>query len=291
MERAIDLWRELCKKYEQPDGLPTWKEAGKWTEDKLYFWKKYIDITTGAMVGHRSFPNGVVYVDLFGGAGICSLNNKSKRRFPGSAIIAAHAKKPFCKIIVCEQNPLFAEACNIRLHNSGTQSAIEVVTGDCNTLIYQIIDKIPAETLTLAFVDPKGLDVDFDTIKTLANNRRTDFVVLFADAYDINRNHEHVYRPDPNSKLDQVLGPNNDWRPKLDALSKPNHVTRRQLFADIYKNQLKRHLGYKYFDEKVMTCNRLPLYRLVYASKDKLGLKFWKDAVKEDSSGQRSLFD
>ncbi|MGA2798644.1 MAG: three-Cys-motif partner protein TcmP [Thermoguttaceae bacterium] len=291
MVRAIDLWRELCKKYEQPDNLPTWEEAGKWTEDKLYFWKKYIDITTGAMVGNRSFPNGVVYVDLFGGTGICSLKNKSKRRFPGSAIIAAHAKKPFSKIIICEKNPLFAEACKSRLQKSGTQSIIEIVIGDCNSLIYNIIDKIPEKTLTLAFVDPKGLDCEFNTIKALANSRRTDFVVLFADAYDINRNYEHIYRPDPNSKLDKVLGPENDWRPRLDALTNPNHVTRRKLFADIYKSQLKKYLGYECPDEKVMTCNRLPLYRLVYASKNKLGWKFWRDAVKEDSSGQRSLFD
>jgi three-Cys-motif partner protein len=200
-------------------------------------------------------------------------------------------KKPFCKIIVCEKNPLFSDACNIRLLNSGTKSAIEVVTGDCNSLIYQIIEKIPERTLTLAFVDPKGLDAEFDTIKALANNRRTDFVVLFADAYDINRNHEHVYRPDPNSKLDQVLGPNNDWRPRLDTLSNPNHVTRRQLFADIYTGQLRKLLDYEYSDEKVMKCRGKALYRLVYASRDKLGLKFWKEAVKEDSSGQRNLFD
>jgi hypothetical protein len=54
MGRSIDLWRELTDKYEQLDNLPTWEEAGKWTEDKLYFWKRYIDITTKAMAG--KFP-------------------------------------------------------------------------------------------------------------------------------------------------------------------------------------------------------------------------------------------
>ena len=37
MERAIDLWRELCEKYSEPDGLPTWEEAGQWTERQTLF--------------------------------------------------------------------------------------------------------------------------------------------------------------------------------------------------------------------------------------------------------------
>ena len=290
MKRSRDLWHELCEKYEHPDNLPTWEEAGKWTKDKLYFWKRYIDITTAAMVGNRAFPGGLVYVDLFGGAGVCSLKG-SNRRFPGSVIIAAHAKKAFSKIIVCENDPSLAEACRIRLSQSGTKSEIELLTGDCNILIHQVVAKIPARSLTLAFIDPKGLDAQFNTIETPAKSTRTDFVILFADAYDINRNHEHVYRQDLNSKLDQVLGPYNDWRSKLDKLSNPDHITKRQLFADIYKRQLEKLLGYNFFDEKVMKCRGKPLYRLVYASKDKLGLKFWQEAVKEDSSGQRNLFD
>ena len=105
-------WRSLCEKYSQPDGLPTWEEAGHWTIDKLYFWKRYIDITTAAMCGpkgRRAFPDGLVYVDLFGGAGVCSLKSRSKKRFPGSTIIAAHAAKPFQKIIVCEQHESLAD--------------------------------------------------------------------------------------------------------------------------------------------------------------------------------------
>ena len=291
MDRAIDLWRDLCERYNEPYGLPTWEEAGQWTRDKLYFWKRYIDITTRAMHDSRAFPGGLVYVDLFGGAGVCTLKGASKRRFPGSAIIAAHAARPFQKIIVCEQNPSLAEACRIRLERTDAAGRCYVLVGDCNESVHQVARMIPRRALTLAFVDPKGLDAQFKTIEVLANNARADFVVLFADAYDAIRNIEHVYRPDPNSKLDQVLGPDSNWRKELDKLENPDHVTRRKLFAEIYKRQLKRLLGYDYPDEKVMTFRGMPLYRLVYASKDKLGLKFWKEALKEDSGGQRGLFD
>jgi len=291
MERAIDLWRDLCEKYKEPDGLPVWTEGGPWTKDKLYFWKRYIDITTKAMHSSRAFPGGLVYIDLFGGAGVCALKEAPKRRFPGSAIIAAHAAKPFRKIIVCEQDQRLAKACRTRLEATPAADRCEVLVGDCNVLVHEVVRKIPQRALTLVFVDPKGLNAQFKTIEVLAKNSRADFVVLFADALDISRNAEHVYRSDPNSNLDQFLGPNSDWRPKLDNLENPNDVARRKLFADIYTGQLQRLLGYAYFREKVMKCRGKALYRLVYASNDKLGLKFWDEALKEDSRGQRGLFD
>jgi three-Cys-motif partner protein len=292
MERAIDSWRELCERYNEPDGLPTWEEAGRWTRDKLYFWKRYIDITTNAMCGERgrrAFPGGVVYVDLFGGAGVCSIKGHPERRFPGSAIIAAHAPRPFATIIVCEKDLFLAEACRVRLGNTSVADRCEVLYGDCNLLVDQIVPKIPGRALTLAFIDPKGLDVQFGTVTRLSRNARVDFVVLFADAIDIVRNVD-LYRSHPNSNLDQFLGPDSNWREELDSLENPDHVTRRKLFADIYQRQLKRLLGFEFFHEKVMACRGRPLYRLVYASNSNLGLKFWKEALKEDSDGQRELF-
>jgi three-Cys-motif partner protein len=243
------------------------------------------------MHSSRAFPGGLVYVDLFGGAGVCASKEAPTKRFPGSAIIAAHAAKPFRKIIVCEQNRRLAKACRTRLDATAVADRCEVLVGDCNALVHEVVQKIPQRALTLVFVDPTGLDAQFKTIQVLAKNSRADFVVLFADAVDISRNVEHVYRSNPNSNLDQFLGPGIDWREELGGLKHSNSVTRRKLFADIYKRQLERLLGYKYFGKKVMKRGGRPLYRLVYASNNKLGLKFWREALKEDSGGQRSLFD
>ncbi|MCD4728549.1 MAG: three-Cys-motif partner protein TcmP [Pirellulales bacterium] len=292
MERAIDLWRDLCEVYKEPDGLPTWEEGGQWTKDKLYFWKRYIDTTTKAMSGasgHRAFPGGLVYVDLFGGAGVCTPKGCPSSRFPGSAIIAAHAPNPFTKIIVCEMDPSMADACRTRLDKTPAAGRCSVLEGDCNERIEDVVRLIPPRTLTLAFVDPKGLDARFSTVTTLSQNARVDFVVLFADAIDVIRNMEHVYRQNPNSKLDLFLGPDSNWREELSELINQHSVEQRKLFADIYKKQLERLLGYRYFDQKVMESGGKSLYRLVYASKSELGVKFWKDALKENSSGQRDF--
>ena len=163
--------------------------------------------------------------------------------------------------------------------------------GDCNQLIGGIVGEIPRGCLTLAFVDPKGLDAKFRTISTLASRARVDFVILFAHAVDVSRNVEHVYRQDPHSKLDQFLGPGSRWREKLDGLDVASGVHKRWLFAEIYKSQLQRHLQYCEFDDKTIEDKGRPLYKLIYASRHKLGLKFWRQAVKKDASGQRDLFD
>ena len=287
-EMAKDRWHELCNLMEKDDGLPTWEEAQYWTQQKLYFWYRYLTTTTNAMFDNPKFRGGLVYVDLFAGAGVCTLKDTGKR-IPGSVLIAARMVKPFCKMIACEENKKFAQACRKRLDETLVKNRCHVIQGDCNQLIDQVVSLIPPDTLTIAFIDPKGLDAHFSTIEKLSKKRSVDFVVLFADAYDINRNVE-LYSKDRNSKLDQVLGPDSGWRQKFSNLSNQSGGNTRTLFADIYKDQLARYLGYSAFGQETMESVRGPLYKLIYASKHELGLKFWNIATSKDVSGQRELF-
>ena len=284
---ARDRWPELCRLVEKDDGLPT-RLVNHWTEDKLYFWNGYIHITTTAMVGKRAWSGGLVYVDLFGGPGICTLRG-SKRRVPGSPLIAANAPKPFSKIIICEKDPTLAEACRRRLSATPVQDRCEVIEGDCNKLAEEVAARIPDRALTLAFIDPTGLHAHFDTIATLSKRGRVDLLVLFPDAYDIQRNVER-YRGNPNSNLDLVLGPGSNWRLKWNELENRHSTTVRRMFADIYKDQLRRLLGYKAFGEQTMSCDRGALYRLIYVSKHERGLDFWEKATRKYASGQKRLF-
>jgi len=274
---------------ENDDGLPTWDEAHHWTEQKLYFWYRYLDITTDAMFDKPIFRGGLVYVDLFAGAGVCTLKDSGKR-IPGSVFIASQMAKPFCNIIACEENKDYAEACKLRLGNTLVKNRCHVLQGDCNQLIDQVVSLIPPDTLTIVFVDPKGLDAHFSTIGKLSKEARADFVILFADAYDINRNAEYYYMKDPNSKLDQVLGPDSKWREKLSNLSNHSGDNIRKLFSDIYKEQLIKHLDYEFFGHQRIKNPKGPLYRLIYASKHERGLDFWNKAVGKDVGGQRKLF-
>jgi three-Cys-motif partner protein len=269
---AKDRWPELCELYKSDDGLPV-REVGIWTEGKLYFWNRYIDITTRAMVGHPKWPAGLVYVDLFAGSGICKLRGSS-RRIPGSTLIAANAPKPFRMILAIELDPKLAAALDARLITTPSAAVAKVFEGDCNTKIDELIQHIPERALTLGFIDSESLNVDFETVKKLSDCGQVDLLILFADKMDLVRNVDRYEKETP-SVLDKMMGPNSQWRELWTQLSNRSADNICRLFVDEYKHQLANQLGYRAFGEKVMESPNGPIYRLIFASKNDKGLEFW----------------
>ncbi|MDB5289103.1 MAG: hypothetical protein JWL69_344 [Phycisphaerales bacterium] len=278
-----DRWLELCRIYAAEDGLPT-RKVGAWTENKLWFWNRYIEITTTAMVGHPKWPAGLVYVDLFAGPGICE-TKVSGRRMPGSALIAANAPKAFKLVLASELGDANANALRNRLMNSPAAACAQVFQGNCNDRVHDMVKIIPPRALTLAFIDPENLRIDFSTIEALSACGRVDLLILLADRMDIVRNVDS-YEKQADSVLDRMLGPGSLWRDQWRALHNrtPENICR--LFADEYRNQLSRHLGYQAFGEEVMHSERGPLYRLIFASKSERGLDFWNKVTTKDRDGQ-----
>ncbi|MDA1229808.1 MAG: three-Cys-motif partner protein TcmP [Planctomycetota bacterium] len=279
-----DRWPELRALVADDDGLPT-REAGPWTFEKLWWWNRYIEITTMAMVGKPQWPS-VVYVDLFAGPGVCS-TRRSGESFPGSALLAANAPKPFNKLIFCEEDPELAAACTARLQAHGAAHRSVVITGDCNLRIREIVDEIPSGALTVAFVDPTGLHAEFSTLQMLTVGRRVDLVILFADCMDIVRNIA-VYAEQSDSKLDRVLGPDSNWRVEWRNLGNQSPTNVARLFIQIFKQQLARHLGYVFTaDEVLKNTKGDAIYRLVYASKSDRGLDFWNKITMKERNSNR----
>ena len=189
--RRRDQWPKLCAMVEQDDGLPV-QVYGQWTEEKLHFWNRYVEITTAAMVGHPAWAAGLVYVDLFAGPGVCAIK-ESGRRLPGSPLIAACAPKPFREILLCELSDESMHACEERIRRLAPECSATFFRGDCNERIGDIVRRIPNGALTLAFIDPQGLDFSFDTIRRLAQRGRVDLLILIADAVDFARNVDTIY--------------------------------------------------------------------------------------------------
>jgi three-Cys-motif partner protein len=283
---AQDRWPELCKLYTSDDGLQV-REVGSWTEDKLFFWNRYIDITTRAMVGHPKWPAGLVYVDLFAGPGICKLR-ESGRRIPGSTLIAANTPKPFRAILAIELNADLANALAARLKNSPAAAVAKVFEGNCNTAINQLVPHIPERALTLGFIDPEALNVDFETVKKLSDCGQVDLLILFADRMDLVRNVDRYENENP-SILDRMMGSHSRWRERWAQLANRSADNICRLFVDEYKTQLTNRLGYRAFGEKVMESQNGPIYRLIFASKNDKGLEFWDKVTQRDRDGQMGL--
>jgi three-Cys-motif partner protein len=283
-----DRWPELCKLVEQDDGLIA-RDVGHWSERKLWFWSRYVDITTTTMVDSPKWTAGVVYVDLFSGPGVCQVK-ESTRRFPGSPVIAAYATKPFTKLLLCEKNRNAADACEARISTSPASDRFTLFRGDCNECIDDVVSQIPDGALTLAFVDPTGLHAQIRTIQKLAAGRRVDLVVLFPDAMDAVRNTQAYYFQQPDSKLDRVLGANSDWRTEYQNLGTHERSAVCKWFTDLYRRQLSKVAGYDQFGEEVIRGPQGPLYRLLFASKHPRGLDFWTKVTKRELGGQGRMF-
>ena len=105
---------------------------------------------------------------------------------------------------------------------------------------------------------------------------------------DIVRNVE-LYAGQQISKLDRFLGPDTDWRDKWKGLLHRDAAQLCKFFTEIYKDQLMERLGYLAQTDQVMRSSKSSLYRVIYASKHELGLKFWQEISKIDRSGQMGL--
>lgn len=283
-----ELWDKLLEQVAQDDGLPV-TELGWWTADKLFHLCHYLALTTHAMKDSRHF-SGLIYVDPFCGTGVCVARRlESLQRFPGSGLLAAGCKKPFDRLFLSDIDELAVQAIATRIRCLGVESEVVCRVGDANVVLRDTAVQIPPKALTIAFIDPYGLEIEFAAIDALTAHRRVDLIVFFPDAVDIVRNVESVYLPRKSDRLDRVLGLDCDWRSEFEALPNREGAAVRDFFVDLYLRCLAR-LGYSHTGHKAIRSPKGPIYRLVYASKSDLGLKFWDIAAGEDLNGTRSLF-
>lgn len=259
------------------DGLYM-QTVGKQSFDKHYFLMRYIDIFTTAMTGKWK---GLHYIDLFAGAGIEKLQGSEELRW-GSPMIAANAPKPFHRLHLCELDPQKYEALEKRITQIRPDS--QILKGDANQEIHKIAIEIPQRTLSLAFLDPYNLQIDFKTLELLAA-KRADLIIFFPDRLDILRNWKHYYYRDPNSKLDHYLGQDSDWRSVLDNAPPKNRIEELRKF---YVQRLKNILGYQYVEHERIPTQGRPLYYLIFCSRSEIGAKFWREITLKKRDGQRT---
>lgn len=287
---GFDLWQRGIDAARAEDHLPVY-DCGSWTLEKLYFLSNYLAQFTQAMAGNSKFAS-VNFVGLFAGSGVCRApkGDASAKRYPGSSLLASLCSKPFDRLILVEDDQASASALELRIKRVGYGGYLRIITKQVDDSIRDVVSSIPPGSLTVAFVDPYSLNFSYESIKELASNRPLDLLLLFADEMELVRNVE-LYRNDTrmDTNLDRFLGSEVDWRKKWDTLVNREASNVRQMFAEIYRDQLAK-IGYTHFEVKPIPTDGRPLYRLIYASKHRLGLHFWHIAEGQKLSGERRLF-
>ena len=175
-----------------------------------------------------------------------------------------------------------------RLKNHPKSLQITFIEGDCNAVIDEVRTTSPADHLTLAFIDPTGLQVQFSTVERLVQNRKMDLLMTIHLGMAIRMN-LRSYSQSETAALTAYLG-NGEWRKDIQAGGSPSDATRR--IQQRYLRQLQA-LGYGTVKDREIEIrtdrNNLLLYFMVLASRHPLGEEFWRKATQISSSGQRSL--
>lgn len=233
-----------------------------------------------------------VYLDLFAGAGKSRIKGTGEV-IPGSPLLALSVADPYDKYVFCEQDPGSVSALQSRVERYFPQRDVAYVPGDANSCVDQVLAALPTfsktyKGLTLCFVDPfKMSQLEFRTLERIANGLYVDFLVLIPTYMDINRN-AHVYSQAGSGTVDRYLG-SSDWRNRwTDPCRRPSQDF--GLFvADEFGNQMKG-IGFRYEGLKDMELVRMSddknqrLYHLAFFSKNDLGLRFWRETLKNTNA-------
>lgn len=263
------------------DGLPA-RSTGPWVHHKKHYFERYVDIFSRG-VGPK-WAGNLSYVNLFSGPGY-SIVRGSNEEVMGSPLIALESE--FARYVFVDV-PDVLSSLEKRLSKHPKRSRIVFVPGDCNEVISNVLNSLPSDHLTLAFIDPTGLQIKFSTIKRLVHNRKVDLLMTIQLGMGIRLNLPQYIQTE-GTALNDWMG-NSDWREDCEAGGSWSQITRKIIAR--YMAQIRKldYLTVEDRETEVRTDEgNLLLYFMVLASRHPRGEDFWRKTTQIGPSGQRLL--
>lgn len=264
----------------EEDGLPC-PDVGAWTETKHSFASLYAKLFSSGMKdkwGKR------IYVELYAGAGYSRVRG-TPRVIAGSPLRALTLEHPFDEYIFCEENPENLRALKARVQRHAPGASVAYIEGDCNQNVKEILARIPIGSrtdtvLTLCFVDPYDIGIEFETLSRMSV-RFIDFLVLLAVFMDANRNYDRYVKED-DVRVERFLG-SKSWRDRW-CIAQQTGTLFPQFLASEYASSME---SLHYLKTPLHTMHKvrsddknLPLYYLALFSRNERAFKFWDEAQK-----------
>lgn len=174
--------------------------GGPWTEEKLTRLTKYLNAYMTIMKKHPYFR--VAYIDAFAGTGyvdseadeedrplLQSLLEPESRAFvKGSAVKALEINPPFHNYIFIDlKKKHVTELENLKLQYPDLASRIRIVHGEANDEVKRLCRKNWKTRRAVLFLDPYGMQVEWSTLKAIAETKAIDLWILFPWAIAVNR--------------------------------------------------------------------------------------------------------
>lgn len=201
--------------------------GGSWTQEKLDKVGEYLEQYTKAL---KNQPFDLVYIDAFAGTGyrtsqedqsdtgnLFSLSEMSDmvELMKGSARIALEIEPPFDRYIFIEKNRTRFEALKeLETDVPDKSGRMEFRNEEANAAIIDICRKTDWQKhRAVMFLDPYGMQVNWETIEAIAATKSVDLWYLFPAGMGVVRlTPHHGDVPEAwQARLDAMLG-NTNWR-------------------------------------------------------------------------------
>ncbi len=151
--------------------------GGSWSDKKLATLRKYLPAYT-KVLSKTSFKTA--YIDAFAGAGKQSDDDESAEFRHGSPLIALQTKPAFDTFIFIERDP--KKLGNLRTQireRKSLQRDIRYMQGDANEKLTELCSKPRQWDRAVVFLDPFALQVEWATIRRIAETKVIDMWLLF----------------------------------------------------------------------------------------------------------------
>jgi three-Cys-motif partner protein len=295
--------RKTMQPYLQPqdDGLAM-RTSGSWVVEKLDYLKRYIDMFATSM--HKKPWRERHYIDLFAGPGKCRVP-ETDAVYLGSPLLALTTRYSFTGYVFVDLSAERITALQQRCSVSPLHNRVRYSVGDSNAIAKDIVEHILAidgkyipgqwSSINLAFLDPDGLQLHWDTVAALAQVSRMDLIIHYPQMA-LTRNMLKEYKVSKQTKIDLFFG-GREWRGIYEGYRRKEARFIHRKLMDLYREKLLK-LGYQEVlrddevgDEPLIRNaeKNAPLYRLLFASKHPLGHNFWRKVVSRDVHGQTRL--
>ena len=159
-------------------------KVGYWSEIKLDIVKEYAKAYSTILTAQKRFSH--IYIDAFAGAGV-HISKKTGGFIPGSPLNALLIQPPFQEFHFID---LDGQKVNHLERLVEGRTGVHICLGDCNRiLLNQIFPNVKYEAFRrgLCLLDPYGLDLDWEVIRTGGQMKSIDLFLNFP-IMDMNRN-------------------------------------------------------------------------------------------------------